>query len=497
MIIEDFIKLDGEDLKNAIFVKMFLLFAWTSFSSFLLGKFLASKISTQIERLGDYFENIQNKIFDKKLVLHKSTEFIRLKSRILVVIEKLEKLNNENRERQQFLDLLIDSLEQIVIVTNGSKLDQANKRFFEFFEVKNIQEFNVNGFNCICDAFQGESQIYTQKKMGNLSWTDYILTHRDKENIVQIIRNNEKHIFLVTVTALYHNDIIKYVAIFSDITERENRERQLIEQQKIINDSITYASYIQNSIIPNPNSYSEIRKQFFSDSFFLWKPRDTVSGDIFFIDQLSNDEILIVVADCTGHGVAGAFITMLVKAIHKQLLNYINDGEIKKSNTGEFLSYFNRELKTLLNQLDNKNCSTNVGFDGGILYFNKMQNIVKYSGAQTPIFYIQNGNIEMIKGDRQSIGYRASNLNFKFTEYIFDTNIINQFYIMTDGFYDQIGSDKKLMFGKHRVTTMINYYKCFTFEEQKEIFFKTFCDYRGDYQRLDDLTFIGFKLLNN
>jgi PAS domain S-box-containing protein len=398
-------------------------------------------------------------------------------------------LAEENKNRQQFLDLLIDSLEQIVLVTNDIKISQVNQKFLEFYEITNLEEFHQHGMNCISDTFEGDPKLYIQKKTDGIDWTDYILTHRDKENNVQISRHGVIHIFTVTVTALFYRNEMKYVAIFSDVTQREYQLQKLLDYQKTISDSITYASYIQNAILPD---YT-MSAFFLKDSFFLWEPRDEVGGDIFFIDAISPDEMLLIVVDCTSHGVPGAFITMLVKAIQKQLISDIRDSYVNRSKTGDILSYFNREIKLLLNQIEGKTSTTNVGFDGGALYYNRIHNFVSYSGAETPLFYIENNEVKMIKGDRQSIGYTVSHVNFKFTEHTFFIGKVNQFYIMTDGFYDQVGGTKKLMFGKKKVMAMIEEHKNKHLLQQREIFHETLIKYQGTYTRLDDITFIGLK----
>ncbi len=114
LITEDFINLDGNDLKNAILVKFFLIFIWFATSSLLLGNYLAIRISFELERIGDYFENIQNKVYKKRLILQYSTEFISLQNRISAVIERLQKLNKKMQKLNAKLKFANNNQEKLL-----------------------------------------------------------------------------------------------------------------------------------------------------------------------------------------------------------------------------------------------------------------------------------------------------------------------------------------------------------------------------------------------
>ena len=147
---------------------------------------------------------------------------------------------------------------------------------------------------------------------------------------------------------------------------------ELINKQT--QDSIKYASLIQSAIIPSKDDY----QNFFAESFILWQPKNIVGGDIYILDVLkNNNECISMVIDCTGHGVPGAFVTMLVKAIERHILTNLSSitGKINVSN---ILSDFNKELKKILKQEGDSKVLSNVGFDGAIIYVNKKEKIIKY-----------------------------------------------------------------------------------------------------------------------
>ena len=281
--------------------------------------------------------------------------------------------------------------------------------------------------------------------------------------------------------------------MLSTIQEQNQKMMQAKQEIEAIHQntqaSIEYAALIQDSLIPN-NDYF---KKFFSESFTLWDPRDMVGGDIYLLEEIRNgDECLIMYIDCTGHGVPGAFVTMLVKALERQIIAEIN---LKKDDVSpaKILAYFNKSMKQLLKQ-DTEDSISNVGFDGGILYYNKKEGCIKFAGASTPLYYIEDGELKTLKGDRYSVGYKKCDLNYNYAEYKIEVKEGMSFYLSTDGYLDQNGGKKSFSFGKRKFLDIIkdNYMK--DMETQKTIFVDQLKEYQGDEDRNDDITLIGIKI---
>jgi len=277
------------------------------------------------------------------------------------------------------------------------------------------------------------------------------------------------------------------------IKERTNaleiEKYKVEEMHKHTRDSIEYASLIQGVLIPDNNSF----RKYFQDYFAIWHPKDTVGGDIYLFEGLrSEDECLLMVIDCTGHGVPGAFVTMLVKAIERQIVSQIKMGNEVVS-PAKILSIFNGSMKHLLKQ-ENKDSISNAGFDGGIIYYNKKDKILKFAGAETPLFYIKDEKLTMIKGNRYSVGYKKCDRNYQYKEHIIEVEEGMQFYLSTDGYLDQNGGEKGFPFGKKKVQSIINEYHQETMADQQEIFLYTLAQYQDDYETNDDITFIGLKI---
>ncbi|MCU7835809.1 MAG: serine/threonine-protein phosphatase [gamma proteobacterium symbiont of Taylorina sp.] len=262
---------------------------------------------------------------------------------------------------------------------------------------------------------------------------------------------------------------------------------EIQEVNKHTRDSIEYAALIQSALIPD----SHIFRHYFKDFFAIWHPKDIVGGDIYLIEELSPDELIIMVIDCTGHGVPGAFVTMLVKAVERQIAAISH--QEKEISPAKMLQIFNSNIKHLLQQ-ENVDSISNAGFDGGILYYNKKQKIVRFAGAEIPVFIIQNDELKTIKGDRQSIGYKKSDASYEFTDHTIDVSLPTQIYLTTDGFLDQNGGEKGFPLGKKRFTKLILENADESFADQQEILLYELQKYQQDYERNDDVTVVGIKI---
>ena len=271
----------------------------------------------------------------------------------------------------------------------------------------------------------------------------------------------------------------------------EQRTKELQELNKHMRDSIEYASLIQHALIPEDDTF----KKFFPEYFHIWKPKDIVGGDIYFCEEIYKDEesVIIMVIDCTGHGVPGAFVTMLVKAIEKQLISKINL-ESDDVSPAWILSYFNQSMKKLLKQ-ETQDSISNAGFDGGVIYYNKKDGYIKYAGAETSLFYInEQEELKVLKGNHHSIGYKKSKIDYKFNEYFLHTQKGMKFYITTDGYIDQNGGEKGFPFGKKRFSRLLSEINSLPFKDQELILLEKLKSYQLDYERNDDVTVIGFKI---
>ncbi|MDM8524070.1 PAS domain S-box protein [Desulfococcaceae bacterium HSG8] len=270
--------------------------------------------------------------------------------------------------------------------------------------------------------------------------------------------------------------------------------KKIEEANRKIMDSIRYAKVIQTSLLPNLDGTNI----YMPDSFVIWMPRDVVGGDIFFKDAFTQADgskaFVLAVVDCTGHGVPGAFMTMIASSGLRRIIK-----DEKCYNPAKILKKLNFIVKTSLRQ-DRKETLSDDGLDAAICLISDIKGSeeknLTFSGARLPLYYVQNGKIMIIKGDRQSIGYKRSDLNFDFTNRKIRINNSMSFYMATDGYLDQIGGEKNHRFGTRRFKTLIEECAPLPFIEQREVFIHIFNEYKGKNERRDDVTLIGFAFKN-
>lgn len=290
------------------------------------------------------------------------------------------------------------------------------------------------------------------------------------------------------VNPLFNNNgkVIGYQSIRQDITDKkevEEKSKQLEIAKKKITDSIEFASLIQSDTLP----LSEDIAQFYDDHFIYWEPKDIVGGDTYHFATEDSKSLLFMI-DCTGHGVPGAFMTMMVKTVLDNLLN-----EENFDNPAKILSLLSQTIQSLLKQ-DLADSKSDAGLDGGIFFYDKKENFVRYAGAKTPLFYVVGGELKVFSGDRESIGYKKSNIHHQFKNFEMKIEDPSYFYITTDGYIDQNGGKSGYPYGKKgfKQTIIDSYNK--PFKEQEEIFLEALRVYQQDFERDDDITFCGLLL---
>lgn len=263
----------------------------------------------------------------------------------------------------------------------------------------------------------------------------------------------------------------------------EERTKELIEKNMKIMDSIDYAKRIQESILPT----TEQLESLFNDYFLLWRPRDIVGGDFYWSKRIGEDDYLIAVGDCTGHGVPGALMSMLSISV----LNHVVDYECK-DDPGFILKKLNQFIKETLNQ-DSLEGTTDDGLDIGLCYIKKGKELI-FSGAKCSLYVATYGkDVAIYNGDKRSIGYRRTAKEFVYTNQVVPISKEQRFYMSTDGFFDQNGGPKDYSFGKKRFLSLINMYYEFPLSEQKKLFEQQLEMFMGGETQRDDITVIAFR----
>ena len=277
-------------------------------------------------------------------------------------------------------------------------------------------------------------------------------------------------------------ELQKAKTYLENVFKKAESARNIAEDaNKKIMESIRYAKMIQASLLPNLDNI----RLHLPDSFFIWMPRDIVGGDIIFADSV-DEGFIIAVIDCTGHGVPGAFMTMIASSSLRRIIK--DEG---CHDPGEILKRLNFIVKTSLHQ-DTEYALSNDGLDAAICFVKPKKAGLVFAGARLPLIYIRDNEVNVIKGDRQSIGYKRSDLNFEFTNQEVRIEKRMSFYMASDGFVDQLGGENRRRFGSRRFRELLRENAHSPFEEQRDMMLQTFNEHKGKNETQDDVTMVGF-----
>ena len=272
---------------------------------------------------------------------------------------------------------------------------------------------------------------------------------------------------------------------------KSNEELKLLyeitnaQKQEIIS-SINYAERIQKAVLP-PEDYV---RELINQHFIFYQPKEIVSGDFYWIKQI-NQYIILISADCTGHGVPGALMSMLG-------ISYLNEIVQRKEITmaNQVLNELRKEIKHSLRQTGKKEESRD-GIDMALCVIDTSTNILQYSGAFSPLYIVSHNNGEPVlretKADQMPVGVHFSS-DKPFTNHEIQLEIGDTFYISTDGFIDQTGGSNKTRFGSSNFKKLLLEIYDNPLFEQKLILQQTLKDWMGDNPQRDDILVIGARL---
>lgn len=274
----------------------------------------------------------------------------------------------------------------------------------------------------------------------------------------------------------YKNDILKERQEIVNKNKKIERQVEIIEDaHKEITDSINYSKRIQTAILPSIHKFNQL----LPSSFVLYKPKDIVAGDFYWLEK-KNNKTFFAVADCTGHGVPGAMMSVICTNALNRALNEFNANEpsLILDKTKELVL---ESLKTNLNSVKD-------GMD--IALCSLEDNILSYSGANIKLYLIREGNLMEFKADKQPIGQYIIE-HSPYTNHKIELKKGDQIYLVTDGFVDQFGGEKLKKFKSTRLKKELIEGALLPIESQKEFFDITFESWKGNLEQLDDVCFMG------
>jgi serine phosphatase RsbU (regulator of sigma subunit) len=275
---------------------------------------------------------------------------------------------------------------------------------------------------------------------------------------------------------------IKYWSLSYDISDQIKVQQELEDKNNELMDSMRYAKRIQKTILPDKKTMDKT----LDDHFTIYKPKDIVSGDFYWTTS-TIDKVFIAAVDCTGHGVPGAFMSL----IGYNLLNQIVI-QRRIHTPGLILTELHKGVRATLKQ-DSSDSKSRDGMDITLVAIDRFDDRIQFAGAYNPLYWHDQKELHIIKGDKMAIGGEQMEDERVFTNHEIEIKPGDCIYLTTDGFVDQFGGPEGKKFGTKRLKELIeeNWHEKMTV--QRALFNLKWKDWIMDGEQIDDVTIIGIK----
>ncbi len=358
------------------------------------------------------------------------------------------------------------------------------KESLAMYELYNQMNDSMKSANSQKEVMKHEMQ-YAYEKQKALDEKE----HEKETAIAAEQKQKQKIILYATVSGLF---LVMLFSVFVFNRLRITRKQKSIieeqknivdEKQKEILDSITYAKRLQEAILPPDHMVKKV----LPESFIFYQPKDIVAGDFYWLEQ-KDDTLFLAAADCTGHGVPGAIVSVVCSnALNRTVLEFgITDpGKILDKTRELVLDTFSKGSQEVKDGMDISLCSIRRSKDE-----NKVE--LKWAGANNPLWFIQQKELKEIKANKQPIGKTENPLPF--TTHTVELEKGDSIFLFTDGFADQFGGEKGKKFKYKPMQELLLRISDLSSEKQKEELEVTFKNWRSSLEQVDDVCIIGVRL---
>lgn len=363
------------------------------------------------------------------------------------------------------------------ITTEERRYLKVNKRFVEIY---GFEESEVVGRNAkelgILDPIEHERVSSIIREKGRI-----------KNETIKCRSKDGRVIYAISsIENMEINGKRYLVSSFLDITPLL-LQQQLIEQQnKDLLESIRYAKLIQKAIFPTKEQLDAI----LSESFVLLKPKHIVSGDFYWIKE-HHDKIFIAACDCTGHGVPGAFISIIGNNLLSKCIT-----DYGQTNPADILNQLNNEFQNANQKIIDSSYEIKDGMDIALCVIDKSKMTMEYAGAYNPIYQVKNGTLTKLATDKIPIHLFSKNTDKKFTNYQINIESGDSYYLFSDGYADQFGGEDGKKFNYRNFQELILSIQDLTMAEQRKVFNNTIEEWKikSDEEQTDDILIVGFRV---
>ncbi|MCK5537514.1 MAG: SpoIIE family protein phosphatase [Bacteroidales bacterium] len=390
--------------------------------------------------------------------------------------KQTNELNEANNELQKYFVALEQTPLTIVITNLNSEIEYVNPAFTK------ITGYSLGDMKVTPRLLKsGKTPNETYQKMwetitkGEVWEGEFINRKKDETEFIERA--------LIAPIKNENNEIVNYVAIKEDVTKKRENEIKIAEQHnqlevayKSIKDSINYAKTLQQALL----ALNKEIKANLDEFFLLFIPRDQVSGDFYYINKVDNT-LILAVGDCTGHGVPGAFLSVLsVTYLHEIVRNQ------NVKNPADALEELRNRIKSTFQIKKNKD-----GLDIALCAINLDTNILEYSGAYNPLIIMRDNNLLEYKATNNPIGHYPNEKPFKLHKVELLNN--DRIYLFSDGFIDQFGGDKNRKFMRGHFYQVLKELNDVPMNEQSNVLNEIFTKWKYGRVQLDDVTIMGIQ----
>jgi serine phosphatase RsbU (regulator of sigma subunit) len=308
-----------------------------------------------------------------------------------------------------------------------------------------------------------------------------IIQEQTEEIIVQEEKiDYQRLIIYITIAFLFVVSVLAYF-LAKEIKNKRRVLKLLVIKNKEITDSINYAKLIQEALLPAENTIFKS----FSEGFIYYLPKDIVSGDYYWHYQYADISVLAVV-DSSGHGVPGAFLSIMANKLFAFILN---DSNVLKP--GMVLQKMDDDFKETFS--DDKN-NMSEGLDIVIIAYDKLKNKLYYSGANRPLLMVRDKKLSVFESSRKSVGGIVTSKDTRYQTSHVDTQKGDCFYLFTDGYQDQLGGESGKRFSRKKIYSLLGKYSTLSMDYQKQEIHSTFINWKGNEEQTDDICMLGLKI---
>lgn len=438
----------------------------------------------------DYQNAIDN--YTKALNLSESNNNKEGMARLQINIGSLYEKQNNYQDALIYISNGIDLAKQMnlnnYMRTGYEELSLINSKLGNYKQAyeNHIIFSNIN--DTILNERQNKNLMDLQTKYDTDKKEKEIQLQNEKINRQAIIKNSFIVgcilLFMIALLLLNRYRIKKQSNDQLTVTNKklEKSNKKISDQSKEIQQSISYAQRIQQTLLPDPQEI----KSAFPNSFVLYKPKAVVSGDFYWFNQ-TQDANTIATIDCTGHGVPAAFMSVMA---HNILFHMSKQGNANEP--ANILQTLHEDIRQSLKQ--DKSENSRDGMDASICKFDKDMKFLDYSGAMRPIYHIRNNQLTEYKSDKYSIGGFQSEETRKFSTQRIELQKDDCVYMFSDGYADQFGGKDQKKFMTKRLKDLLIYLSPLEIKEQEQILEMTFENWKNSTEQIDDVLVIGIKI---